>query len=410
MNKNKIILSIIMLAVGIFMGFGFANFNKPENMPPAELEKKILYWVAPMDANFRRDGPGKSPMGMDLVPVYEEAEKSAGEPAIQISPAVINNIGVKKAKVKRENLHRIIDTVGYVMPDDNKSSHIHVRSEGWIEKLFVKTTNEMVQKGQPLFQIYSPQLVNAQAEYLQALERKNTNLTKATANRLIALGLNEQQIKILRRERKVKQYMDFYAPQDGIISALNVGEGMFVKPGNTIITLVDLTAVWVMVEIFEDQVEWVKKGQNVTMHLSANRKDKWQGLVDYIYPVVDPISRTVKLRLKFQNPDLKLKPNMYSEIRIEGLAHNNILTIPRAALIRAGQSERVILALGQGRFRPAQVVSGMESGNSIEIVSGLEEGEEIVTSAQFLLDSESSLDASLMRMLPATEDGGMSHD
>lgn len=398
MNKTMNSLIIGALALGSILGYSLANIGGSQSSAPTEDQKKILYWVAPMDANYRSDKPGKSPMGMDLIPVYEQADSSASEPSILISPAIINNIGVKIAKVQRTSLNRTIDTVGYVTPDDNKTSHIHVRTEGWIEKLFVKTANEMVVKGTPLFQIYSPQLVNAQAEYLQALERKNANLIKATANRLLALGMNENQIKTLRKARKVKERMDFYAPQDGIVSALNVGEGMFVKPGHTILTLADLSSVWVIVEIFEDQVAWVKKDQTVSMHLSANRNDVWQGLVDYVYPVVDPKSRTVKLRLTFDNPDLKLKPNMYSEISIKGVARDNIIAIPRQALIRTGRSERVILALGKGRFRPAEVISGMESGDWIEIVSGLNEDENIVTSGQFLIDSESSLDASLLRL------------
>ncbi len=205
---------------------GMTLIEKVEDEPEATGEKKLLYWVAPMDPAYRRDGPGKSPMGMDLIPVYDEG----GGLSVKISPAVENNMGVRTAIAEYNKLWRRIDTVGYVGFDENKITHIHLRTKGWIEKLLVKSEGERVTKGQLLFEVYSPELVTAQEEYMQALNTSNRRLITASKERLVALGISNKQITTIRKSRRVKQYVQIYASQDGIIDNLNVREGMFVKP------------------------------------------------------------------------------------------------------------------------------------------------------------------------------------
>ncbi|MDH5408341.1 MAG: efflux RND transporter periplasmic adaptor subunit, partial [Gammaproteobacteria bacterium] len=273
-------------------------------------EKKILYWVAPMDPAYRRDEPGKSPMGMDLVPVYDEGDGND----VKISPAVENNMGVRTRVVERKKLWRRIDTVGYVDFDENKISHIHIRSKGWIQKLVVQSEGERVKKGQLLFELYSPELVNAQDDFLQAVRTGNKFLLGASRERLIALGISEQQIKEIRRKNRSNQYVRVYAPQDGIVSKLMVREGMYITPMMEVMSLADLSTIWILAEVFESQANWVKEGQSADVKLSYVPGREWEGKVEYIYPSLNQKTRTLKVRLRFDNPDEVLKPNMFADV------------------------------------------------------------------------------------------------
>ncbi|MFZ5609580.1 MAG: efflux RND transporter periplasmic adaptor subunit [Pseudomonadota bacterium] len=402
MTKKLWMIAAVLLVVGAALGYGAAYFaGGRETAPASGGEKKILYWTDPMIPGYRSPKPGKSPMGMDMIPVYEGEESDAGasaEPALKISPAGVNKLGVRTAPVTRGTLYRTIETVGYIVPNDNLVRHVNVRTQGWIERLLFKTPGEFVKKGALIFQMYSPALVNAQAEFLQALRIEHSALAGAARERLIALGMTDAQIDTLVRTGKVEQWTDIRAPQDGYAIALNVGEGMFIEPGTTVFSLADLSSIWVMVEVFEHQAEWVSEGQEAVMELPFLPGRKWTGKVDYVYPTIDPQSRTLRVRLKFDNPGIVLKPNMYAQIAIKAEPRENTLSIPREALIRSGTSNRVVLALGEGRFRPAKVTVGIESGNRVELLSGVKEGEIVVTSGQFLLDSEASLDESFLRM------------
>ena len=360
--------------------------------------KKVLYWVAPMDPAFRRDKPGKSPMGMDLVPVYAGADEGGDTATVSINPAVINNLGVQTGLVKRGTLWRMVTTVGYVDYDETRISHVHVRKEGWIEKLQVRAEGETVAKGQHLFDLYSPAMVNAQEEYLQSLMRGSQGLVRASREKLFALGISDTQISGLEKNRKVSQYVGFYAPQSGVLSRLNVREGMYIKPETEVMSLANLDRIWLIAEVFERQADWVKEGQPAAAEIPALPGRDWKGKVDYIYPDLDPVTRTLRVRLSFPNMDRDLMPNMSAHVRIHGTAKENALSIPREALIRGAESARVIMALDGGRFQAREVVAGIESGDRVEILDGLEEGDHIVTSAQFLIDSEASLKASLQRM------------
>ena len=363
-------------------------------------EKKILYWVAPMDPNYRRDEPGKSPMGMDLIPVYDEAVDKSSEsgPIVKISPAVINNMGVRTAKVERGSLWRRIDTVASVDYDESRVSHIHMRTDGWIEDLNVRSEGERIKKGDRLFNIYSPTLVNAMEEYVQSLASNNRRLINASKDRLGSLGISSKQINLLEKNRKVPQFVSIYAQQDGVVVSLMVREGMYVKPATEIMRLADLSRIWILAEVFETQVNWVELGQSADVSLSYLPGRKWEGKVEYIYPTLDPKTRTLKVRLQFDNPDEALKPNMYAHVSIYGGAKENILTMPREALIRTGNEQRVIVDLGNGRFAARKIKAGIESGDWVEVIEGINENDNVVVSGQFLIDSEASLKASLVRM------------
>jgi Cu(I)/Ag(I) efflux system membrane fusion protein len=212
------------------------------------------------------------------------------------------------------------------------------------------------------------------------------------------LGISDDQVKYIEDTRKTKQRISVYAPQDGVVSSLMVREGMFVKPALNIMSLGDLSTVWLLAEVFERQAAWIKKGQAAEVKLSYLPGQVWNGKVEYIYPSLDPKTRTLKVRLRFDNPDEGLKPNMYANVRIFGGPKENVIVIPLEGLIRTGQDERVIVDVGDGYFEARNVVAGIESGDYVEIIRGIDEGERIVVSGQFLIDSEASMRASLMRM------------
>ncbi len=363
-------------------------------------------YTCPMHPQIVKDEPGNCPIcGMDLV--IMEVEQTNGEAGgsveVKISPTMEHNLGVRTTKVVKDKLWRRIDTVGYVDYDENHISHIHLRTNGWIEKLYVRSEGERVTKGQLLFEVYSPELVNAQEEYLQALNSGNKRLIAASDERLLALGIPAQQIKSIKKTRKVSQYVRVYANHEGILAKLSVRDGMYVTPQLEVMSLAELSSVWLLAEVFESQAEWVKVGQPADVRLSYVPGRVWEGEVEYVYPSLNPKTRTIKARLHFENPDEALKPNMFADVTIYGGAKKDVIVIPREALIRTGSEERVIVSLGEGRYQPRKVVAGIETGDWVEILSGLEVGEAVVTSGQFLIDSEASIRASLQRMSSTSE-------
>ena len=355
-----------------------------------------LYWVAPMDNKYRRDKPGKSPMGMDLVPVYKSSDDTGR--SIQISPDVINNLGVRLGKAVMKELHAEIKTVGYVQYDEEQLIHIHPRVEGWIEKLYVKSTGDPVTKDQPLYELYSPALVNAQEEMLLALDRNNQRLIKAAESRLLALQLPKKTISALKKTKRVQQTITFLSPQDGVVDNLNIREGFYVKPGTTIMSIGSLEQVWIVAEVFERQASQVKIGSDVIMSLDYLSGKQWQGKVDYVYPALDPETRTVKVRLRFDNQDNILKPNMFAQVVIHVQSTQSTLVVPKESVIRTGSLDRVVISLGDGKFKSVAVKLGRFDTEYAEILSGLDVGDTVVTSAQFLLDSESSKSSDFKRM------------
>jgi Cu(I)/Ag(I) efflux system membrane fusion protein len=408
--SNNIKPIIMGMIIGGILTFGAYTVLIPtgneQGTNAVSEEKKPLYWVAPMDANYKRDKPGKSPMGMDLIAVYDDGGKGPdeGPGTIRISPDVVNNLGVRTSTASFKSLHTQINTVGYVTYDEDNLVHIHPRVQGWIEKLHVTAIGDPVKKGQPLYEIYSPELVNAQEEFLLALDRNNNRLISAAKNRLSALQLPKSAIAKLTKTRKVQQRITFYAPQNGVVENLKIREGFFVKPGSTLMAIGDLSEVWVEAEVFERQAGQVDTGTPVTMTLDYLPGKTWKGKVDYIYPTLDAKTRTVKVRLRFKNEDGEFKPNMFAQIAIHTTGDESALLIPKEALIRTGNQDRVVLALGEGSFKSVAVRVGRYDSESVEILEGLSDGEKVVSSAQFLLDSESSKSSDFKRMNHVTAD------
>ena len=417
---NRLILTFILITIGLFAGVlvenkfdvsklvfkSDMNMSSDDNSMSESNEKKVMYWVAPMNPTYRRDEPGKSPMGMDLIPVYEGDKDDMNEDMsiVKIRPEVINNLGVRSAKVERGPLWKRISTVGYIDYDETRINHIHTRTEGWIEKLQVRAEGEQVKRGQLLFELYSPPLVNAQEEYLQALASGNRRLAAASLEKLSALGISKSQIDRLEKDKQITQNIRFYAPQSGVLINLGVREGMYIKPETQILSIANLDIIWLLAEVFERQANWVEVGQSAEATLPSMPGVIWKGTVEYIYPDLDPVTRTLRVRIRFDNSKEKLKPNMYSRVTIFAGEKKDAISIPREALIRDAEQERVIKVLGEGRFQAQEVVAGMESGDWIEIISGLNESDNIVISSQFLIDSESNLKASLNRMQAVEHD------
>lgn len=395
------LITVTIIVITIFIAGMLTNHfwhrKVTSGLSKSESKNKVLYWVAPMNPGYRRNKPGKSPMGMDLVPVYA-SQGNGDKNVVKISPAVINNLGVKTSRVKLIDLSRVIDTVGYVTVDENNIEHIHTYTDGWIKVLSVKTTGELVKKDQLLLELYSPTLNNAQEELLLAIKNKNFSLIRAGEKKLQTLGMSKRQIDSLKLTRRMVNRVKVYATKGGIVSKLNVREGKFVKPDTDLMTIEDLSQIWMIAEVFERQAAWVKQGQMAIATLSYIPGKKWQGKVDYVYPELDQKTHTLRVRLTFPNPDLVMKPKMYANIKILSQTIKQAIAIPRAALIRTGEGDRVILAMGKGRFKARSVKVGIESGDFYQILSGLSKGDVVVTSAQFLIDSESNLKASLNRM------------
>jgi Cu(I)/Ag(I) efflux system membrane fusion protein/cobalt-zinc-cadmium efflux system membrane fusion protein len=377
--------------------------------------KKIKYWTSPMDPTYISDEPGKSPMGMDLVPVYEE-EGEGKEPAstIRIDPVTMQNMGVRFGRVQRKALIKNIRTVGNIMYDETKIFKVNLKFSGWIEKLYVDFVGEDVKKGQPLFDIYSPELVTTQEEYLLALNQYESlsnssyarirkgarRLLEASRTRLRFWDLTEAQIEAIGKTGKIKKTLTVYSPATGVVTQKDAFEGHYVKEGEHQFEIANLSTVWVDVDVYEYELPWVRKGMAADMELSYIPGKRFKGKVLFIYPYLDPKTRTAKLRLAFPNPGYRLKPGMYADIYLKSVIATDSLVIPQEAVIDSGVRKIVFVALGEGKFQPRDVNIGLEGNdNEFQVLEGLSEGEEIVLSAQFMLDSESRLRETIQKML-----------
>lgn len=357
----------------------------------------------PMHPQIVRDEPGQCPIcGMTLVKIEEPAADAApatgGGKEVRISPAVINNLGVRTEPVVRGSLSQTGQVVGYVEFDERRVQQVRPRAEGWVEGLSVRAMGETVRKGQLLFTLYSPMLESAQQEYLDALKIGNAELIDASRDRLRALGLDAGTASRLAKSGRAAGRVAFHAPISGVVTALEAREGAMVSPDMVAMTITELGSLWVIAEVPEVQAGWLKSGTHAMVRFPSIPGETTHGSVDYVYPELNMETRTLRARITLDHPPAGVKPNMLANVELVGEQGADALNIPRSALIRSGAQDRVVVALGDGRFASRRVVAGPESGDRVTIVEGLQEGELVVTSAQFLLDSEANLDAGLERL------------
>lgn len=372
-------------------------------------------YVCPMHPQIVRNEPSSCPIcGMDLVLQEVEADAPQGDaaaseelapPIVTIRPETVQNMGLRTEAVARGSLSRRIETVGYMAYDEDRISHVHPRAAGWVEDLLVRAEGEVVRQDEPLLRFYSPEIVTAQEEYLLALSGVNTSATprgrdmlQAAQRRMRLLDVPEAVIEEIAKTRRVQETIPLLAPTSGVVTELGIREGMYIKPEMELFAISDVSSVWVQADVFEHQMDWVEPNDRAVIQVPALPGRTWEGEVDYIYPELDPKTQTLRVRLRFPNEDGALKPNMYAQAEIASQPKDGVLSIPKEALIVSGDQERVIVALGDGRFQPKTVVPGMRAEDRVEILEGLKEGDAVVVSGQFLIDSESNLQASFRRM------------
>jgi len=397
-------LAIMALGAGVAGGIWYERDRLAQSMEAGSNGPEILYWVAPMDTNFRKDGPGKSPMGMDLVPVYE-GQKPSGDPEeVTLSPAEVNTIGVRSAVARVEEISRRIDTVGFVDYDEHATSHIHTRVDGWIERLEVRAVGDEVAEGDLLFDLYAPEITIASSELQRATRSGNAMDISIARTKLMNFGVDARQIEEMAQAESPSQRIRFYAPQDGVVFALAAADGMFLNPQTRAMSLADTSSVWLIVDVFERDMGRLSSNMRAEARFDHLPGRVFTGEIDYIFPELDAETRTLRVRLRFDNEDGLLRPNMFANVSLIPAEAQEALTVPSEAVIRTGRAERVILKQADDTFRPRLVTTGLRggfgAGGRTEIVQGLAPGDEVVASAQFLIDSESALNAGMMRFAP----------
>lgn len=348
-----------------------------------------------MHSEIREDGPGECPIcGMTLIK-RGRADLAGAE--IILEPGVRQNMNLRTTEVRRQALPRRIDTVGRVTHDESLLTHIHPRLEGWIQDMDVSDEGERIRAGQRLFTLYSPELVNAQDDFLSALRQERQTLIDSSRGRLRALGVQPAVISAIESDRERRIALPWYATRDGYVVQLGARAGMHVSPGSEILVLTDHSRVWVIADVFPRNAQWITRGQPAEVDLDYLPGETFVSEVDYVYPELDPVTRTLRVRLSLDNPEGRLKPGMWTSVRIDAGRGEERVVIPSEALIRTGKSSRVVVARDES-FEVREVVPGRVADDRVTIDSGLEAGERVVVSGQFLIDSEASLRAGHTRL------------
>jgi len=456
MNKSTFITAVIMLGIGVGAGYWISSQSMQANTAATE-EKKPLYYRNPMDPGITSQTPAQDTMGMDYIPVYAD-EPKAEEPAkilfyrnpmnpdvtsqvpakdsmgmdyvpvyaesgsgsdvvgtVKIDPVVVQNIGVRTQYALKKTFGRAIRAVGRVDFDEQQMSRLHPKVEGWIEEIYIDKTGESVENDTILLGIYSPKLVSTQQEYLLALNnlailkdspieeiRKGAeDLVKSARERLELFDVPEHQIKELEETRKIKKVLHIHSPFAGTVIKIGARQGQFVTPRTELYMIVDLKEVWVYADVYEYELPWVREGDKVEMTLASVPGKVFKGDVSYIYPYAESKTRTTKVRMVFQNPDMLLRPDMFAEVNIQSDTRQNAIVIPAEAVIRSGKLNQVFIKRGPGKYEPREVQLGVESGGEVVVLKGINDGDEVVTSAQFLVDSESKLKEATAKMMEA---------
>ena len=417
--RNAVTISVIALLAG-GGGYWFANQQTEQmNIQPVSDEREPLFYRNPMNPEVTSPVPAKDQMGMDYIAVYADSVGGSGPAGtVQIDPVTVQSIGVRTALAERRTLSRTIYTLGRIDYDEQRISRLHPKIEGWIDELYTETTGELIDEDHILLSIYSPQLVVTQQEYLLALRNRDTlsaspfpdveqgarALADSSLARLRLLDVPEHQIAGLTETREVQEQLHIHSPSAGIVINIGVREGQFVTPQTELFTIADLSTVWVLVDIFEDELPWVRVGDSAEMTVAAAPGVTFEGQLTYIYPYAESQTRTVKGRLEFENPDLVLKPDLFANVTLHADPEVDIVAVPSEAIIRSGIREQVFVVRGPGKFEPREVQLGVSSEGWTQIREGIEPGEEVVVSAQFLIDSESKLREAAAKMLEPGDD------
>jgi multidrug efflux pump subunit AcrA (membrane-fusion protein) len=409
---------VVVLAAAAFGGYRLVRSRRAAPAP-AKRAAHVQQWTCPMHPWILRDQPGSCPIcGMTLVPVEQTTKTTAekpmgipGEGVVNMDPQKQQLIGVVTTPVSRRRLNRVIRTVGVVTPDESLLSDVHTKVEGWVEKLYADQTGKLVRKGQPLLTIYSPDLVSTQQEYLVALRSRDRlaaspfpevrksgeTLLAAARERLRLWDIADAEIGELQRSGKVRRTLTLYAPASGYIMEKMVVEGMRVMPEMTLLRLADLARVWVDVTIYEFEAPLVAVGQTAAITLQAHPGMTFRGRVSYVYPTVEEMTRTLKARLEFANRGLELKPGMYADVEIL-VPEAEQLALPEQAVVDTGTRKVVFVKEGEGTFVPREVTLGPRAAGYYPVLGGVKDGEQVVSSPNFLIDSESRFQAAIEAM------------
>ncbi len=424
----------IILVTGLILGIAIGSFMmfyaRPAGVVGTEdghvkKERKILFYRNPMNPAVTSPTPAKDNMGMDYIPVYEGEEKAEEGKTIpgtiRISTEKIQKTGVRSEVVKRRTLRRIIRTVGRVDPDETKVFNINSKVGGWVERLYINRTDQMVKHHEPLLELYSPELVSAQEEYLLVfkerektkdspypeVKRSSETLLSAARQRLKYWDISNDQIKRIEEDGKITRTMTIRAPAHGSVTEKMVVEGQMITAGEPLFKIIDHTSVWIYGELYEYELPFVRIGQKAKITPSYSPGEQYIASVEHIYSHLGTITyspensaeiRTAKIRFELENPDHKLKLGMYVNVELEVEAASNAIAVPDSALIDTGIRQVVIVDKGDGRFEPRDVKVGAKGDGYNEILKGISSGEAVVTSANFLIDSESNLKSALSGM------------
>jgi len=373
-------------------------------------EGAVLFYRSPMNPSFVSQNPGKDAMGMDLVAVHE-GDPGADLNSLQIDGATIQRLGVRTQALTKQRLTRVIRAVGRIEFDESRVTTVNMKFDGWIERLYVTETGQYVRAGQPLFAIYSPELVAGQEEYLQIFRGTaggphSAHLIQAARQRLALFDVPNSFISRIERTGRAQRRISIPAPRSGYVIQKSAYEGTFVRMGANLFTLGEMDALWVMAEVYEFDAPWVAAGQEATIELTYLPGQMQTARVDYVYPTLNERTRTLQVRLVLPNPQVTLRPGMFATVRIHSEPVGETLVVPSEAVIHSGERNVVFVSLGNGRFEPRDASLGVSGQQGYQVLSGLEEGEEVVISGQFLLDSESRLRQVALDMLGSNYTSG----
>lgn len=418
MTKGTWIVALLALSVGAAGGYWAAQpKGKAAATSPVETRKPLFY-RAPMNPAVTSKVPAKDEMGMDYVPVYAEDLEKTGPPGtVTIDPVTVQSLGIQTALAEQRTLERTIRTTGRVTYDEKRLSRLHPKVEGWVTKLFVGQTGGPVKRNQELLELYSPQLVTAQQEFLLALDNREilknspfpdirrgaADLLNSSRERLAWLDVAEHQIEALEETRKAEKNLHLHSPFNGIVVNIGAREGAYVTPQTELYMIADLSHVWIWADIYEYELPLIRIGQEARVTLSYDPETRLTAQVTFIYPTLDPKTRTAKVRFELDNPGQKLKPDMYANVEVR-IPLGMRLAVPEGAILDSGTRKILFVDRGQGRLEPREIRIGANAEGYYEVREGLAPGERVVTAAAFLIDSESQLRSALGMMgMPGME-------